>query len=700
MPHRRGSTHDIIRWLIYALVIGTPLLFSTGFESSFTVPKLTWLRVITLAIVAVWGLQILVQKKLIWRRSALNKWIGAYGATLLISTMASTYFWTSLFGDSFRWLGLVTLWNLLFLIVVGMVFFQERQDIQKFIKVSVGTAVVVAIYGLLQYKGLVGAAGWNHDPTLRVFGTIGHSNHLGAYLAFHVMLLLGLLVNEKRQSWQVGYALALVPMLMTILATASRGAFIALVIAVTVFGVALIHRKWDWVRAQKKRIFGGIVAILLLVGVFHQPLIRTVENLSLTKRTVSTVQFILEGNVPDRVSWWFSSLAMVKDHPLFGHGVATYHDIYNPYRRTDYRVPYDIQDTFTPETAHMEYLDIAATQGVVGLVIYLGLIGTWFLMLWRILRSKQSHLDEKFTALSFLAAGLVYLTQVLMSFGTVSTLVPFYLLIGLSAVLYHRTVDDSSQAKQFQTMNLEGLRLASGVSVVGVLFILCTWFTFRHASAERHLDKALDAWQDGEVAVMLDEYRQTLRQMPWTHAYWVSYGEGTYHFGTLEGANVELVIRDELLRTAINSYERAYQLVETVPHIQANLGITYLAYSEIASAQGESKLASERKATGLAYYEEAVAVGVNNPLFPYNLGIIYESIGENQLAYDNFLAAISIRAPYKDSYYQLAYTATELKDYEAARSYLQKALEEDPSNEAVKTLLQRINSETTGQPTS
>ncbi|MDP2624833.1 MAG: O-antigen ligase family protein, partial [Candidatus Peregrinibacteria bacterium] len=409
------STQDIIRWLIYSLIVLIPSVYATGFESVFTVPKLTVFRVITLLIVAVWGLQVLSQGKIVYRKSPINKWILGYGVVLILTTITSTYFWTSFFGDQSRFLGLATMLNLLFLMGVVMVFFQNRHHVMSYTKISVWTSVVLSIYGLLQYKGLVGAESWSHDPTLRVFGTMGHSNHFGAYIAFHVMLLLGLLFIQKQNSQKMVYALAVIPMLLTILATASRGAFFSLMAALGIFTLGMIFRKWGWIKKQGKKVVGvGILAVIVL-ALFSGPIIQKVSELSLTQRTVSTIQFVQEGNVPDRVSWWFSVLAMTRDHPILGHGLATFHDVYNLYRRTDYRVPGDIQDTFTPETAHMEYLDIAATQGLLGLFMYLGLLFMWFRLLWKVMVSEESSLNAKILGLSFLCAGLVYFIQVLMS---------------------------------------------------------------------------------------------------------------------------------------------------------------------------------------------------------------------------------------------------------------------------------------------
>lgn len=687
---RKTSIQDLIRWLIYALIVGVPSVYYTGFDSVFTMPKLTVMRLITLLIVAVWGLQIFAQGELRYRRSPLLKWFLALGVVSGLTTLFSTYFWVSFFGGQGLFNGFLTTLNLIFLAVTVLFFFQDKRNLYRTLKISVITAVVLSVYGLLQFKGWVGAEGWDQDPTLRVFGTMGHSNHFGGYLAFHVLLLAGLWVNARRASEKIVWSLAALPMLATILATASRGAVGALVISGAVFvtGLAVHHR--GWIRAERKKLLVGALIVLALAGVFHRPLINRFTHLSLTQRTLDTVQFIREGNVPDRVSWWFSAFAMVRDHPVLGHGLATFRDVYNSYRRLDYRVPGDIQDTFSPETAHMEYFNRAATEGLLGLAVYLSLILCWALLLLRVMRDPETSTSLKITALSLLAAGIGYFVQASMSFGVVGTLVPLYVLLGVSGALYHMTADPTPQSKQFRSIRLVRGEKLMFVIVVLTVYVFSAWFTFRQASAEAHLQKGDDARRDGEVAVMLEHYQAATQAMPWMYEYWQRYGEGAYQFGAMDN---EFQIMETLLRTSIDAYNQAYRRMRTMPAIQANLGLANLVYAQVLDAQGKTAKAKDARERGIELYREAIDVGVNNPLFSYNYGRLLYSVQRLNEARDAFLYVLEIRTPYKDTFYQLALVETDQKNYEKARHYIQQALRTDSRNDNVKILQQRINAE-------
>lgn len=683
-----------MRWLIYACAVLIPVVYSVDFESSFTIPKLTVLRLLTLAMVSLWSIQVLAQGHLSVRRSPMNKWMIAYAGVLLITTVTSHYFLTSFWGDQTRFLGLPTMLNLLFVMAVVIVFFQDKKNILRYVQLSVFTAVALSLYGLLQFKGLLSVQEWSYDPTFRVFGTMGHSNHFGAYLGFHLMLLFGLLFRAPRRTTQVLYVAAAFPLMATILATASRGAFFATLGAGLIFGAGMLARKWNVIQQHKKRVLGAILAAALLIVVFWGPLVNRFTHLSLTQRTLSTIEFVKEGNIPDRVSWWFSAIAMVKDQPFLGHGLSTFHEMYNQYRRTDYRVPGDIQDTFTPETAHMEYLDIAATQGLVGLLVYLGLIGCWFGLLWKVMRNPDVAANVKILALGMLCAGLVYFIQVLLSFGVISTLVPLYLLMGVSVALYHITSDPKSQSEQFTRFQVRGGKAWASAAGMFVLVMMSFWFTVRQAEAEWALDKALHAKKEGEVAEMLEWHQRSVDAMPWMVGYWQAYGESAFEFSAYDN---DLEIVDFLLNTSISAYNRSLYLVQTLPHLQANLGIAYITSADVSKAQGRVTESTEKVEIGVELYREAVTVAVNNPLFAYNFALILQSLDRSTEARDAFLHVLEIRAPYKDTYYQLALISTDLKDYDNARLYVQKALLETPSDDNVKVLLQRINSETSNE---
>ena len=137
----------------------------------------------------------------------------------------------------------------------------------------------------------------------------------------------------------------------------------------------------------------------------------------------------IEGSA--RTSMWKSSLPWIADHWLLGSGLDTVKYMYPTYRRADYG-PLEGGHEFTPDRLHNEYLNTLSTKGIVGFVVYYGLVifGLFYTVLTRI--QSQSRSSYSIISMALLSGGLVYLVQVLFNFGVVATLFLFYVLMGLS----------------------------------------------------------------------------------------------------------------------------------------------------------------------------------------------------------------------------------------------------------------------------
>ena len=138
-----------------------------------------------------------------------------------------------------------------------------------------------------------------------------------------------------------------------------------------------------------------------------------------------------------RTSMWKSSVGWIKDFWLIGSGPDTIKYMYPKYRRADYGI-LEGGHNFTPDRLHNEYLNTIATRGVVGFVIYYGLV----IIGWCVLIVKGEYLlrrnPYRYVLLGVFSGAVVYLGQVLFNFGVVATLFLFYVYLGLGlAIVRH-----------------------------------------------------------------------------------------------------------------------------------------------------------------------------------------------------------------------------------------------------------------------
>ncbi|GBR77586.1 putative O-Antigen ligase [Candidatus Termititenax dinenymphae] len=126
-----------------------------------------------------------------------------------------------------------------------------------------------------------------------------------------------------------------------------------------------------------------------------------------------------------RTSMWKTGLYMWKDEPILGQGPGMIKEVYPKYRREDYGRLEGGQH-FTPDKLHNDYVNMLATRGVLGfMVYYLWLLPAGFFIILRKLW-KEGFTPGNYILLGLFSGMFVYLGQVLFNFGVVATRVIFY----------------------------------------------------------------------------------------------------------------------------------------------------------------------------------------------------------------------------------------------------------------------------------
>ncbi len=664
-----------IEYLLYALVVFVPAVFHPDFYSAFSAPKLLALRLITVAVILLWGLKVFVEGRLNLRKSGFNWILLIYGAVCVITTVFSSAVFTSILGSHGRFLGLITIINLLLLPVFIWNFLKEKELARRLLIIGVSVSGILALYGILQYFGVWQEQfNWNQDPADRVFGTIGHGNHFGAYLGMNFVLGI-FLVRELKNKWlKYAWYLGLVAHAAAIFLTAGRGAILAVVLALLVCGVVILVEK----RANGEFLIGkwlapSFVVIAVLIGgavIFKDE----IAKFPLVERTAITMESIGEGKIPDRYSWWLSAAEMIKDRPFVGYGLSTFRDIYNSYRRLDYQTVEEGDQEFhiTPEAAHNEYLNITATQGFLGLIAWLMII---FFVMGKLNASLIAGRPENapaqkdnarvrpapaptlkanpyyYSLLGLKGALVVYLVQAFFSFGVVSTLTVFFVYMGAALVL--AAPDEKANASAGRT-ELKAARHsaikrtgASFVKYIIPLFMLAlavagTACVLRTAIADYHYKAALNESAKSNHEGAMQNFTSAIALMPYEYAYQQALGD--YALTTAQPISATDK-RRELLETAVTAYQEALKINDHHPSVYYNLGVAQI---HLYSLSGDSAYYDD----AVKNLEESVLKALNNPLYPYQSAKAFMSVNHHTANYNAiryFLEALETRENYRDT---------------------------------------------------
>lgn len=608
-PKKTNSLlNKIIQGHLYALIALLPLLFWLDTATIFAVPKLLGLHLISISALSFVFLKIFLERRLPILTSPAIIVLGLWTLSLLLSTVFSINQITSLYGQYGRFMGLFTFLNLMFIPIYLATFF-DREQFRRLILVSIISATLVAVYGILQYFDFFGLwpadFRWTDSPQNRVFATMGHANHLGAYLAMNFMFLTYLWNKKDFSGTWVAVAAITIPsliMAVCLLLTASRGAVLAFFL---VYLLLLIIRIIKNYHQLKKKLWFLIATIILIfatawgsIWVFMDNL----DSLGLIARTEQTIASMEKGIIPERLSFLYSSWQMFTDHPLVGTGLSTFRDAYSAYRRTDYVIdgPGNAQYITVPESAHNEYANILATQGLLGFLTFLALLISMIVILLRRYFDNRSTASNERWQLVLLGGLLVFAVQVLFNFGEIVNWFMFFLLVGIVLA------DSEKPWKGEVKMPLSLLIILTPVMLVTVGWLI-SWSVFYPAQADYYLRLALENASRREYSTADRYFQVAIAGQPLEYQLYQDYADFSLEYAVSQPDPED---RQNLLQQAVKNYRQAILLNPNYPSSYHNLALAYLQIYRAGRNNYYGDLSREN-------YQKSVEKSPNNPRYLY-----------------------------------------------------------------------------------
>ena len=433
--------------LLAATAFLVPLVFTIASADVFVLPKLTALRVALLVGLALFGLgrRWLNSGSPTLALRIVDLAVMGYAALTCIATIASIDSGRSLVGSAEQYQGLLT--TLLY--VAFFYFARAAMGTPLRLGVLAGAIIaggtIVGGYAILQQFKLDPI--WNTLDKGRVFSTIGQAEWLGAYLVICLALGAGLLW-QVRASWRWAALASLGIILVALLLTLSRGAYLGAGVAALVFAIAMIpnaHPSRRWLAALP--ILAVVAGAALLL-----PPVRD-EAQVIASRAASTTD-LSEGSIADRLDLWQVGAEIAIDHPLLGTGPETYTQIFPQYRD---RMPESRRSfwlAYSPESPHNVYLAVADGAGLPALATYLVLIGAILLELGRTCR-RSRDLAARAMLAALLAAAAGYLVTDLFMTADVTGSWLVWLLLGAVVGYAEGVADALTQSLAIGSQNRE-----------------------------------------------------------------------------------------------------------------------------------------------------------------------------------------------------------------------------------------------------
>jgi putative inorganic carbon (HCO3(-)) transporter len=515
----RGLARRTAWWSLLAMVFLVPLVMS-----DFAVPgladrlafselqlvKLSLILILALVTLAAWATDLLrhgghIRRTPVdWLILAWLLWVGA-------TTVTSVHWPTAFLGAQGRYEGLVTFVVYALVYFLALQFADEEGRVLRLAKTLFWSSMIVAVYGLLQYAGVVSLPEdlpWNE--TSRAFSTYGNPNMLGGFLIFPVTVALGLALQESRVAWRLVYWVGFGLNGLALLVTFTRGAWIGGAVSLILLGLIAWRQRTkmarvDWAPAG---VFGAAGIALLVRSLFSAG-----EVTNFAKRIASIFDFG-SGSGQTRTEIWQAAARAIKDRPLFGWGPDTFGLIFPKFKPAEY--VRDAGGASGSDNAHDYPLHLASGLGILGPVLFYALWVWAGIRSWKIVFGRPGN-SARLLVGAFWAAAAGYLLHLVFGISVPGS--TFLLWIALAVVLAPTARSVPVPARRLGTVTAVSIALlaALGIAGQGVVLAADRAYTLASEDFSQHTLSERSAAADQAVRLnpLVPRYRSTVGALAW-----------------------------------------------------------------------------------------------------------------------------------------------------------------------------------------
>ncbi|MGB8706816.1 MAG: O-antigen ligase family protein, partial [Dehalococcoidia bacterium] len=606
-----------ITWL--AVIFLVPLFFNPQSHQIFAISKASLLVFLVMAMlafcVADWMQSPTSHKKLKWQvilTSPLHLTILIFGLVAILATAASITPAISFWGSWDRKSGLITLicWILFFLIMAQQL--RHRAQLFRAVYTLLLSSGVVSVLGILQYF-FPDALYWllHSAHSGRVFSTIGNPLFLSCFLAMVIPFNLALIVYswskcKERNNTRILISLViLLALQLWCLWLAQYSITILLyIIAPIVFIIVL-----GIVKRKKLMLSIGAVSMLalgIIAGLLLAPLLFTtprIENPGSTQNleSVPISEELGLQTLGWRVQFWRSTIDIVLKSPevpfsndrlhglrrLIGYGPETFIVTFQLFFPDKMKSSYTHMSELI-DRPHNDYLYLAATMGLLGLMSFLSILAVFFYLCFRYLRRATADID-KLLLIAMVAAMVQYMADIFFNISTISPELVFWLMLAMTPVIgrfigkkepARPELEEVAQLTGGATSYVTRTRFFLSIGCAAALIVVGTVIAIRPFLADMYLQKGLNLQAKGNEQAIY-AFDKATRLEPGEAAYWHSLGAYSYYVA--QHASVE-PFKTKVLSLATSAYHKAVELNHYVAFERYSLADVYTYWAETGAA--------------------------------------------------------------------------------------------------------------------
>ena len=374
----------------------------------------------------------------------------ACAGSAVLSTLFSTAPHLSLFGDPLREESISTLLAYGALTFLFSQFIETEEQCHSLLKGLIVAAMLISLNGIANY--------WDYYliqqrvPFSSYLGsgvgsTIGNPNFLGKYLVLILPLCVAYYCTSPSRVAAFSYAVALLTCLTALLLTFTRSSWLAFFVGLIIF---FLLAGRELFRKYGKQITGAFLIICVILSIFFWVRVPNREKsfFDVVQKKISTSFDFGKGTgVATRLFVWRKTIGIIQERPFFGFGPDAHSKAMEGFnleyclkfnnwsvrKRGDRRV-IRFSGLTLLDRAHNNYLDIAISQGLVGLAAYLSTVITFLIWLIRRIRREKNR-SRRIIYCGIFASFCGYLFNDFFIFSVVSVSPTFWSIMGLTLAM-------------------------------------------------------------------------------------------------------------------------------------------------------------------------------------------------------------------------------------------------------------------------
>ena len=489
------------RWLLLGGAFCLPLIVVWDGIDKFVLPKLLAARLLVIALALVYLARGLLVGRFTCRRSSLDIPLLAFVTSTLLSSLVAVNHNVAVFGVYLRYEGLLTILTYAALFWLTVQTIATREDARHLGWAVLASAIVVSLVAIVQSFVLPPGRETPVGTFQRAYSTMGNWVELGIFLAMVIPVAIHFALDLPSRRQRLLASATILPLGLGLLASLTRAAWVGALVGVLIF--LMLHRSRARFAIAAAAVLVALAVILAAGFATGRLGGRSALAQAVTTRVQSATS-LKEGSGAERLHVWSDSLRLLSLHPLLGSGPDSFGLVYPSVQNKNTTPGFD--------KAHNELLQIAVTNGVVGLLAF-------YLVLMSIARQLWRNRHDGFT--TAVVSGLIaYELALQTEFSWVPTALPFWLLAGVAFSAARQPVTFVSWPRRAGARQQAALFLGSLAGAVMLAFVAVA----QPLIAERLFYRAVSSLDVNARATARSEVAEARRWNPTEAVYAVEAG--------------------------------------------------------------------------------------------------------------------------------------------------------------------------------